>query len=159
MRRLWIIAVLCILVDQASKYGVIFGFNTIGGPPVDVLPPFLVFSYGMNTGINFGLFAQDSETSRWVLVGIALALCIALVLWARRSFHRPIEFLSAGLILGGALGNVIDRLIHPGVLDFINMSCCGIDNPYVFNLADVFIFAGAIGLVLFSGEKQGKNGS
>jgi signal peptidase II len=43
-------------------------------------------------------------------------------------------------------------VFHPGVLDFLNMSCCGINNPYIFNVADVFIFAGAIGLVLFSGD-------
>ena len=58
-----------------------------------------------------------------------------------------------GLLIGGALANVLDRVIYGYVLDFLNMSCCGINNPFVFNLADVFIFAGAIGLVLFEGKK------
>ncbi len=57
--------------------------------------------------------------------------------------------IAAGLLIGGALGNVIDRALYGYVLDFLNMSCCGIRNPYVFNLADVFIFAGAIGLAFF----------
>jgi len=60
--------------------------------------------------------------------------------------------LSAGLVIGGALGNVADRLLYGYVLDFLNMSCCGLNNPYVFNLADVFIFAGAAGLILFEGR-------
>ena len=64
--------------------------------------------------------------------------------------------LAAGLLIGGALGNVADRLLYGYVLDFLNMSCCGIDNPFVFNVADVFIFAGAIGLILLDGRKQGK---
>ena len=56
--------------------------------------------------------------------------------------------------MGGALGNVADRLIYGYVLDFLNMSCCGINNPFVFNIADVFIFAGALGLVLFTTDKK-----
>ena len=57
----------------------------------------------------------------------------------------------AGLLIGGALGNALDRVLQGGVIDFLNMSCCGISNPYVFNLADVWVFAGAIGLAVFTG--------
>jgi signal peptidase II len=59
---------------------------------------------------------------------------------------------SAGLLIGGALGNVVDRVLYGAVADFLNMSCCGIDNPFAFNVADVAIFVGAIGLVLFAGR-------
>ena len=59
------------------------------------------------------------------------------------------------MLVGGALANVIDRLIYGYVLDFLNTSCCGIENPFVFNLADVFIFAGAIGLIFFAKEADG----
>ena len=55
--------------------------------------------------------------------------------------------MAAGLLIGGALGNSLDRLIYGAVVDFLNMSCCGIENPFVFNLADVAIFLGAIGLM------------
>jgi signal peptidase II len=55
------------------------------------------------------------------------------------------------LLVGGALGNVVDRVIYGAVADFLNMSCCGFTNPYAFNVADISIFAGAIGLALFSG--------
>jgi signal peptidase II len=51
------------------------------------------------------------------------------------------------------LGNVVDRIAYGGVADFLNMSCCGIENPYAFNVADIAIFVGALGLVLFSGGK------
>ncbi|MBV1904257.1 MAG: signal peptidase II, partial [Marinosulfonomonas sp.] len=52
------------------------------------------------------------------------------------------------------LGNVADRLIYGAVADFLNMSCCGINNPYAFNVADIAVFAGAIGLILFAGNKK-----
>ncbi|MEL6204041.1 MAG: signal peptidase II [Pseudomonadota bacterium] len=155
MRALWMTAALAFLIDQVSKYGVIFGLGSAQGD-VPVLPPLLTFKYGLNTGVNFGLFASGSDVARYALIAIALTLSAILVWWAR-SFRRPVEHVSAGLVVGGALGNALDRVFHPGVLDFINMSCCGLNNPYVFNLADVFIFAGAFGLILFSGERDGKN--
>ncbi len=71
-----------------------------------------------------------------------------------RSGRGPLVQLSAGLLVGGALGNVVDRLAYGAVADFLNMSCCGIENPYAFNVADIAIFAGAAGLVLFAGLRQ-----
>ena len=53
-------------------------------------------------------------------------------------------------MIGGALSNALDRAIYGAVADFLNMSCCGLDNPFAFNLADLSIFAGAIGLMFFS---------
>ena len=67
---------------------------------------------------------------------------------------RPLARISAGLLIGGALGNVVDRLAYGAVADFLNMSCCGFSNPYAYNVADIAIFAGAIGLILFTGEKR-----
>ena len=59
--------------------------------------------------------------------------------------------------MGGALGNVVDRVLHGAVADFLNMSCCGINNPYAFNIADISIFIGAIGLVIFTDTDGKKN--
>ena len=154
MRLLWIVAAVAFAVDQWSKSQVFRVMDLAEREHIPVVPPLLEFRKGLNTGVNFGLFATGSDTQRWFLIGLTLALCAALLVWAWRSFSRRIEFVSAGLILGGALGNALDRLLFPGVRDFLNMSCCGIDNPYVFNVADVFIFAGAIGLVLFGGERK-----
>ena len=85
--------------------------------------------------------------------GIAAAVAIAgwVWLWVRRENLGPRTQIAAGLLIGGAVGNVIDRLAYGAVADFLNMSCCRIENPYAFNLADVGIFLGAVGLVLFSG--------
>ena len=58
------------------------------------------------------------------------------------------------LVIGGALGNAIDRLLYGAVADFINITCCGLRNPYSFNLADVFIFIGLTGLLVFKSEEK-----
>ena len=65
----------------------------------------------------------------------------------------------AGLLVGGALGNVIDRLRFGAVADFLNMSCCGIRNPFAFNIADVAIFAGVALLVLYSARSGERGGA
>ncbi|MEM9575412.1 MAG: signal peptidase II [Pseudomonadota bacterium] len=150
MRSLYLAAALAFLADQASKYLVIFGLELWRIRAIDVLPPLLNFRYGENRGINFGLFDGGSDAARWVLIGMALVICLAVLIWVRRTPLGVWGHASAGLLIGGALANVLDRLIHGYVLDFLNMSCCGINNPFVFNLADVFIFAGAIGLVFLS---------
>lgn len=154
MRSLVAAAFAAFAVDQLSKW-LVFELMDLGTRGrIEVFDPFLVFAPGMNQGINFGLFAAGSPGLRLSLILIAVALSALLAFWARRSFTRPVAFVSAGLVIGGALANAWDRVQHPGVLDFLNMSCCGIANPYLFNLADVFIFAGAAGLILFTGEKK-----
>ncbi|MEW2919101.1 signal peptidase II [Ruegeria sp. ANG10] len=139
-------------IDQISKYLVVHVMRVAEGN-IDVLPPLLVFKYGENRGINFGLFQGDSDTARWVLIGISLAVAIGVLIWLMHTTPSKLMLFCGGLLIGGALGNVVDRVLYGYVLDFLNMSCCGINNPFVFNLADVFIFAGAFGLVLFDGKK------
>lgn len=147
-------------IDQISKYVVIHMMELARIRSIDVLPPLVNFRYGENRGINFGLFGGGSEASRWILIVLALVICTAVVWWARQNAQTQIARISAGLLIGGALANVVDRLIYGYVLDFLNMSCCGINNPFVFNIADIFIFAGALGLIFFtdSGEDAAKSG-
>ncbi|WP_027257169.1 MULTISPECIES: signal peptidase II [Leisingera] len=157
MAARWMIwgAGLSFLADQASKYLVIHWMGLDQRHRIDVLPPFLNFRYGENTGINFGLFGGGDEASRWILIGMSLAICLALVIWIARAQKAAWGMqLSAGLVIGGALGNVADRLLYGYVLDFLNTSCCGIQNPFVFNVADIFIFAGAAGLIFFDGRRK-----
>lgn len=156
MWRLWVSALVAFVTDQVSKIYVFDTLDLATKEVIDVLPPLLVLRKGMNTGVNFGLFSDSSDAHRWMLIGLSMLLCGLLWFWARRSFHRSVEFVAAGLVIGGALGNVADRIVLTGVRDFLNMSCCWIENPYVFNVADVFIFAGAIGLVFFGGERNGR---
>ena len=72
----------------------------------------------------------------------------------RREPPGRLGHISAGLLIGGALGNAFDRVVYGAVADFLNMSCCGFDNPYAFNVADIAIFAGAIGLAFFSSPEN-----
>ena len=141
------------ITDQASKFLVLNALNLREVMHIEVLPPFLQFHMAWNTGINFGLFSDSPAAAKWVLIALAVLICGFVLHWVRKDPPGPVGMLCAGLLIGGALGNVIDRLLFGAVVDFLNMSCCGINNPYAFNLADVWIFAGAIGLILFGSKK------
>jgi signal peptidase II len=141
-------------LDQLSKYIVVFGLDLQTRGTIDVLPPFLNFRMAWNRGVNFGLFSHDADVMRWVLIAIAIVISVWVAVWVRRDGAGLWGQISAGVLIGGALGNVVDRLIYGAVADFLNMSCCGIENPYAFNIADVAIFVGAAGLILFTGRKN-----
>ena len=149
-------AVAAFVLDQASKYFVVFYLDLANIGRIDVVPPFLNFRMGWNTGINFGLFADDSLAARWILIGIALAVAAYLVWWATRPERRPIVAASCGLLAGGAIGNAYDRVAYGAVADFLNMSCCGIQNPFSFNVADIFVFGGVAGMLYFESFEGGR---
>lgn len=145
------------LLDQLSKYIVLYQINLPNQPnqTYEVFPPLLTLRMAWNKGVNFGLFADFDM--RWVLIGVAIVISIFVVWWIRREDVGKWAYISAGLLVGGALGNVVDRVLHGAVADFLNMSCCGINNPYAFNIADISIFIGAIGLVIFTDTDGKKN--
>ena len=151
MRLAGLVAVAVFALDQATKYLVVHAMDLARVLAIDVWPPYLNLRMAWNQGINFGLFAGEGETTRWVLIVLSLAISAWVWVWSRKEAHRPLVQVSAGLLVGGALGNVVDRVLYGAVADFLNMSCCGIVNPFAFNVADITIFAGAFGLVLFSG--------
>ena len=147
------------LLDQATKFIVLYGVKLESQPnqTYDIFAPFLTLRMAWNTGVNFGLFADFDM--RWVLVAVALLISVFVIWWIRREKVGCWANISAGILVGGELGNVVDRVLHGAVADFLNMSCCGINNPYAFNIADISIFAGAVGLVLFTdggGKKDDK---
>ncbi len=150
MRAVVLAGLAVLLADQASKWFVVFHLNLANLGALDVVPPYLNLRMAWNYGVNFGLFAADSPATRWGLIALALVICAGVLLWLRRSSPSVMGQLSAGVLLGGALGNVIDRVLYGAVADFLNMSCCGISNPFSFNIADICIFAGAIGLAFFA---------
>lgn len=150
MKLITIFAVLALVLDQGSKIFVLKTLDLANRGWVEVFPPYLNFQMAWNKGVNFGLFGSDTDVMRWVLVALGLVISAWVVIWVRRSQSNVLTYISAGLLVGGALGNIIDRVVYGAVVDFLNMSCCGINNPYSFNVADVFVFMGAIGLVLFA---------
>ncbi|MDA9269586.1 signal peptidase II [Amylibacter sp.] len=140
--------IIFILIDQISKWFILeqLDLDIIGS--YDVYSPFLTLKMGWNTGINFGLFSESYFSTRWILVAISLGICLFLLFWSRKLKGNFAPIL-IGLIIGGAVGNVIDRVRFGAVIDFLNMSCCGINNPYIFNLADIFVFTGLVFLLVF----------
>jgi signal peptidase II len=139
--------VVCAL-DQVLKLWVLFGFDLGRRGLVRVLPGFdLVLTW--NTGISYGLFPQSGDLGRWLLVGIKLGAAILLTIWLTRTRDR-LTALALGLIIGGALGNAIDRIAYGAVADFILLYVATTTwrfDWYVFNLADAAIVAGVIGLL------------
>ena len=138
------------LADQATKYLVVHMLNLLERQAIDVVPPVLNLRMAWNRGVNFGLFSDGDM--RWLLVAVALAVSALVLTWVQRGDGGRWMQISAGLLVGGAVGNVVDRLLYGAVADFLNMSCCGIENPYAFNVADIAVFLGALGLVFFTGD-------
>jgi signal peptidase II len=149
-RIMWWTAFWVFLLDQATKWLVVHRLDLITRQSIDVLPPYINLRMAWNRGVNFGLFADFDL--RWVLIGVALVISTFVVFWMRRDGGSRLAHVSAGLLVGGALGNVVDRILYGAVADFLNMSCCGFENPYAFNVADIAVFAGAFGLILFGGS-------
>ena len=135
--------------DQISKLYVVHFLDLSNRLSITVLPGFIYFKMAWNEGINFGLFANSSDIMRVTLIIIS----IGILFWAIKQRSLFLLFY-ASAIIGGALGNVIDRIIYGAVADFLNITCCGLYNPYSFNIADISIFLGVIGIIFFPTEKN-----
>lgn len=153
MKRVLTVALIVFALDQLSKLIVVqwMSLKTLG--EIEVFPPFLNFSMAWNRGVNFGLFSDDTTVTRWVLTALAVLISVWVARWAGAKGSPRTQFL-AGFVVGGAIGNAVDRVVYGAVADFLNMSCCGFDNPYAFNVADVAIFVGALGLALFTDTRD-----
>lgn len=138
------VALLTLILDQASKLYGLFWMDLPVNEPVR-LAPFLELIVVWNRGISYGLFQQDSDAGRWLLIAVSLLAAGGLSLWIARTSNRLLAA-SLGLIVGGAVGNVIDRLAYGAVFDFIHFHV-GSFSWYVFNVADAAIVAGVIGLL------------
>jgi signal peptidase II len=139
-----VIATVVLVADQATKLLVLFGLSL---DPGDRLPltPFadLVLTY--NRGISYGLFPQDGELGRWALVVLSISAAVLFTIWMLQS-RSVIVVIALSLLVGGALGNALDRMVYGAVVDFVSLHAFGW-RWYVFNLADMAIVAGVIGLL------------
>jgi len=136
------------VVDQAAKLWLLFGLD-LPARGIVRLTPFLDLVLTWNTGISYGLFRQQGPFGQGALLALKAVAVVLLWIWLARTSSR-LAALSLGLIIGGAIGNAIDRLAYGAVADFVLFHVTTATfsfNWYVFNLADVAIVAGVIGLL------------
>lgn len=139
------LALSILVIDQAHKWWMLNVYDIAAQQPVRVAPFFdLVFV--INKGISYGLLAQDGHGGQWTLAGFAALTSIGLWIWLVRGRVGALMAASLGLIIGGGLANALDRLMLGGVADFFHLHAYGW-SWYVFNLADVAIVAGVVGLL------------
>jgi signal peptidase II len=151
-----VVAALTCVADQASKLWLFFNFDLADRGSVAVTP-LIDFILTWNTGISYGLFPQQGAIGELALFAFKAAAVIFLWVWLTRASSR-LTALALGLIIGGAVGNAIDRLHWPGVMDFVlfHIETASFSfRWYVFNLADVAIVAGVIGLLYESLTRGG----
>lgn len=137
-------AALTFVADQASKLFLLFVYDLPLREPV-ALGPFVDLIVVWNRGISYGLFQQGTDVGRWALAVLSILATVALVVWIARAAHGFLT-LSLGLLAGGALGNAVDRAAYGAVFDFAQLHA-GAYSWYVFNIADVAIVAGVVGLL------------
>ncbi|PZN94060.1 MAG: signal peptidase II [Hyphomicrobiales bacterium] len=144
-RRLGVIVVLVVfLADQALKLWLLFGLRLAETGPFAVTP-FMNIVLAWNRGISYGLFQQGTDIGRWALVVISIAAAIWLGRWMWRE-ERALTVVSLALIVGGALGNGLDRAVYGAVVDFVHLHY-GSFSWYIFNIADAAIVVGVLGLL------------
>lgn len=146
-----LIALITFLADQLSKYWIVQIFwPQTGCDPLNFakahfcsyrVTPFMDFTMAWNKGVSYGLFAQNSDLGRWALIGFSIVAMIGFFIWLAKSAN-PTLALGIGLIIGGAGGNAVDRVVYEAVVDFVLLHAFGY-NWYIFNIADVAIVIGA----------------
>lgn len=139
------IAVAVLAADQVSKYLLLGVMQDNRFQPIEITPFFnLVMVW--NRGVSFGLFASDMEIMRWALTALAIGVSIGLLIWLYRAANRWLA-IGLGLVIGGALGNAIDRIVYGAVADFFDFHLEGVGHWPAFNVADSAIVVG-VGFLL-----------
>lgn len=139
-----LVALAVFLADQAHKWWMleVFAIEERGRVAV---APFLDLVMVWNRGISYGLFQQNHELGRWLLIAFSAIAIIVLAVWLARARTR-LTAIGLGLVMGGAASNMLDRLVHGAVADFF-LFHAGDFSWYVFNLADAAIVAGVAALL------------
>jgi signal peptidase II len=141
-----VVAALVLLFDQLSKF---WALEALQQPPRMIeVTSFFNLVLVWNWGISFGILNRESSLAPWLFVALAGAVSIALILWLRR-VSRSFLALAVGLVLGGALGNLIDRLRFRAVVDFLDFHAGSYHWP-TFNIADSAITVGILCLAVHS---------
>ncbi len=133
------------VIDQVHKWWMLNVYDIIALQPVK-LAPFFDLVFVINKGISYGMLAQDGHGGQWALAAFAVVTSLGLWIWLVRGDVNALMAASIGLVIGGAIGNALDRVIRGGVADFFHFHV-GDWSWYVFNIADIAIVAGVIGLL------------
>ncbi|HYF23578.1 MAG TPA: signal peptidase II [Caulobacteraceae bacterium] len=154
--KAYALALTIIVIDQITKAWMLYGLHIRERGRIE-LSPIFDLTFVLNRGVSFGLFTSEGA-GRWVLSLFSIAVAIGLAWWVRRA-DRPLFSLAVGSIMGGALGNVIDRIRFGGVVDFLDFS--GLMFPWVFNVADSAITVGVLLLLAdgFVSERRNRVGA
>lgn len=145
LRRIGLhLVALVFVLDQASKLWLLFGLRLAEEGPFR-LASFLEIVLAWNRGISYGLFQQSTDIGRWLLVAISGVAALWLWRWMWRAGDR-LTVTSLALIIGGALGNGVDRVVYGAVVDFVHFHVGGF-SWYIFNVADAAIVFGVLGLL------------
>lgn len=141
-----VIALVVLVLDQLTKWAAL-DLLDLGARPIVVTPYFnLVLVW--NRGVSFGMLDGIGAITPWLLSGLALGVVIGLLFWLKQSAH-PLIAVGLGMVIGGAFGNVVDRMRYGAVVDFLDFHVAGYHWP-AFNIADAGICVGA-GLILVDG--------
>jgi len=139
----YVLALGIVALDQLSKFWVLNALQLPQVGQIDVLP-FFDLTMVWNRGVSFGMLRADADLARWGLAAFQLVVAIILAVWARKA-DRKLLALALGMVIGGALGNLIDRVRFGAVVDFLDFT--GLYFPWVFNVADSAITVGVILLI------------
>jgi signal peptidase II len=140
----FVLAAVVIVADQASKYWILSVLGLQEGQSIPIVGP-LHLTGVWNHGVSFGLLTANHDLARWAFVAFSLIVAVILAGWVRRT-ERPLFATALGFLIGGAVGNAVDRVRYGAVADFIDVS--RLHFPWVFNVADAAINVGIACLLL-----------
>ncbi|HET8727136.1 MAG TPA: signal peptidase II [Alphaproteobacteria bacterium] len=141
-----LVAAVVLVADQVTKWVIL---DLVMAPPRTIeVTPFFNLVMVWNRGVSFGMFANEADMMRWVLIAVAAAITVVMLVWLKRA-DRGFVAVALGLIIGGAVGNVVDRLRFGAVADFLDLHLMGYHWP-AFNVADAGITIGVALLVIDS---------
>lgn len=146
------LAAAVVVADQAVKAWILTGLNLPQLVSLKVMGPFYL-TMVWNPGVSFGFLQAQHDLVRWALAAFSIIVAIMLAVWVRRT-ERPLFAVAVGLVMGGAVGNVIDRIRFGAVADFVDVS--RLYFPWVFNLADSAISVGICLLLLDMLRQDGR---
>lgn len=147
MKKVWGIASIIVVLDQFIKY--LFTTSMTFGESIQLIPQFFSFTLVKNTGVAFSLFSG----SQIPIVVLSIMILFLLYMWVFKQKKNRWNILSFGLLFGGIIGNLIDRIFRAGVIDYLDFNLFGYDAP-IFNLADIAVVIGACLLILIMWKEE-----